>query len=325
MCGKIDCYLRAFSKLRTDKNKKRWTVTTCYQAPHKPFLLLSILDLIASGTITRNFIEPSFELAELFTGYWNRIMPMGPSGSMSYPFYHLESSEFWHLVSPPDVPHERGRTISSVKRLRGLYLGARFSDDLYSLLLMEKSREKLRDVLIRTYFSPEKQNILQEMAFINKEAAQYSSALLVEESKVAYMSKNELDDNIQFKVRDQGFRKAIVKLYKHRCALCGIRMLTPEGHTIVEAAHIVPWSKSHNDKPQNGMALCRLCHWSFDEGLMGVGKDYEVLISSAVRQDDNYPGHMETLCGRIIFKPSSSKYWPDQGNLEKHRRKTFRN
>jgi putative restriction endonuclease len=325
MCGKIDHYLQVFSKLRTDKNKKRWTVTTCYRAPHKPFLLLSILDQIASGTIVRNCIEPSFELAELFTSYWNRIMPMGSSGSMSYPFYHLDSSGFWLLVSQPDIPHERGRTISSVKRLRELYLGAKFSDDLYSLLLVEYSREKLRDVLIRTYFSPENQNILREMAYINKEAAQYGSALLVAESKVAYIPSNEPDNNIQLKVRDQGFRKAIVKLYKHRCALCGIRMLTPEGHTIVEAAHIIPWSKSHNDKPQNGMALCRLCHWSFDEGLMGIGKEYEVLISSAVRQDENYPGHMETLSGRVIFKPSSKKYWPDQNNLEQHRKKTFRN
>jgi len=51
-----------------------------------------------------------------------------------------------------------------------------------------------------------------------------------------------------------------VSLYNHRCALCGIRMLTPDGHTVVEAAHIIPWRQSRDDKPTNGMALCRLCH-----------------------------------------------------------------
>lgn len=70
MCGKIDCYLKSFAELRTDKNKKRWSAATTYRAPHKPLLLLSIIDLIAQGTITRNFIEPTFELAETFNQYW---------------------------------------------------------------------------------------------------------------------------------------------------------------------------------------------------------------------------------------------------------------
>ncbi|MCB8986015.1 MAG: HNH endonuclease [Ardenticatenaceae bacterium] len=26
------------------------------------------------------------------------------------------------------------------------------------------------------------------------------------------------------------------------------------------AAHIIPWSESHNDDPRNGLALCHLCH-----------------------------------------------------------------
>ena len=71
-------------------------------------------------------------------------------------------------------------------------------------------------------------------------------------------------------MRDQGFRRAVVTAYTHRCAFCGIRMRTIDGHTAVDAAHIIPWSLSHNDDPRNGLALCKLCHWSFDEGLLGV-------------------------------------------------------
>jgi putative restriction endonuclease len=125
------------------------------------------------------------------------------------------------------------------------------------------------------------------------------------------------------KVRDQGFRKAIVTLYMHRCALCGIRMLTPEGHTIVDAAHFKPWKGSFDDRPTNGMALCKLCHWSFDEGLMSVGKNYEVLVSKRVKAEQNLPGHILTLSDRNIFAPEKEKFWPDQANLDWHRREKF--
>ena len=326
MCGKLDCYLQSFSTLRTAANRQHWSADTHYKAPYKPFLLLSILDLIASGAISRNFIEPSFELAETFAGYMLKVMPIGTTRSMSYPFYHLYSADFWHPVSQPNIPHETGRTVSSVKRLRELYLGARFDDDLYPLLVMESSREKLRTVLITKYFAEELQTALREQAYVNTNASKYSTALIstAAEASPAYTSGSVINEQLGTRVRSQGFRKAIVTLYNHRCSLCGIRMLTPEGHTIVEAAHIVPWSESHDDRPQNGIAMCRLCHWSFDEGLMGVGDEYEVLVSKAVRQDNNFPGHMETLSGRGIFKPENSQFWPDMKNLEKHRKKRFR-
>jgi len=66
----LDQYLKIFSRLRTDKNRKRWSALTTYQAPHKPFLLLSIMDLIAQGSITQNFIEPSFELLDTFNRHF---------------------------------------------------------------------------------------------------------------------------------------------------------------------------------------------------------------------------------------------------------------
>jgi len=62
-------YLAKFSCLRTYKDRKKWSALTTYQAPHKPFLLLSIMDLIAQGSITENFIEPSFELLDTFNTY----------------------------------------------------------------------------------------------------------------------------------------------------------------------------------------------------------------------------------------------------------------
>lgn len=323
MTKELEHYQQLFSSLRTDKNKSRWAVTTKHQAPHKPFLLLSILDQIASSNITKNFIEPSLNLIETFNNYWSLIMPIGSTASMSYPFYHLETSGFWHLVSSHGEQHQVGRTVSSVKRLLELYQGAKLDDDLFILLNNKEHRQNLRSVLITHYFVPEIHQGLWDQASINKQSEDYYYNILEHPENPERMVA-ETPSPIYQKIRDQGFRKAIVRLYEHRCAICGIRILTPEGHTVVEAAHIIPWSKTHNDSPQNGMSLCKLCHWSFDEGLMGIDLDYKVMVSPSVQKNNNFSGHMQMLSDRGIFKPTENKYWPNQENLDHHRRDIYR-
>ena len=178
--------------------------------------------------------------------------------------------------------------------------------------------------LIKTYFAPEIHPALLAQGQINYEAYQYSQELLKVSEQTLYFETDKEESEQKKKVRDQGFRRAIITLYSHRCALCGIRMLTPEGHTIVDAAHVKPWKDSFDDRPTNGMALCKLCHWSFDKGLMSVGKEYEVLVSKRVQVEKNLPGHILTLSDRSIFTPEEHKFWPAQDNLHWHRRNLFR-
>ena len=71
----LDKYLQMFGNLRTDRGRDRYPEITCHRAPHKPFLLLSVMDLIAQGRITQNLIEPSYELVDMFNTYWTAIMP----------------------------------------------------------------------------------------------------------------------------------------------------------------------------------------------------------------------------------------------------------
>ena len=147
-------------------------------------------------------------------------------------------------------------------RLREVCAGAQMAGDLFQLMCSRETREHLRAVLIKTYFAQALHPVLYEQGLINYEANEYSKVLTqISETIIPFGDNSKKNE----KIRDQGFRKAIVNLYDHRCALCGIRMLTPEGHTVVEAAHVIPWSDSQDDSPTNGMALCRLCHWSFDE------------------------------------------------------------
>jgi putative restriction endonuclease len=318
----LEDYLNKFSHLRTDKHRNRYPAFTRYRAPHKPFLMLSIMDLIALGRIAENFIEPSFELVQTWNDYWSAIMPVGHRSTMAHPFPRLKTDGFWHLVANPGFDASADYNVTSMIKCREIYAGASLDDELFQYLCSPETRERLRSVLIRTYFIAEVQPAVWEQGVVNVGSYEYEKELLISVKEPGFHIEDSGDDKKR-RIRDQGFRKAIVRLYDHRCALCGIRMLTAEGHTVVEAAHIVPWSESHDDLPSNGLCLCRLCHWSFDKGLMGVGKRYEVLVSDRVRTDQNIPGHVLTLQDRPIFKPDEDRFWPGRDNLQKHRKKCF--
>ena len=103
--------------------------------------------------------------------------------------------------------------------------------------------------------------------------------------------------------------------------MCGVRILTPEGYSAVDAAHIVPWSVTRDDQIGNGMALCKLCHWAFDGGLMGVAEDYTVLLSRQINAHPNTAGLLTTLAGRNLIVPSDPALQPLRENLAAHRRR----
>jgi len=78
-----------------------WSDATKRKAPHKPILLLAVLDLVHRGVITSPFIAVTgdlLELNELFNLYWRRIIPLRQSSSIAFPFSRLDREPFWELV-----------------------------------------------------------------------------------------------------------------------------------------------------------------------------------------------------------------------------------
>jgi putative restriction endonuclease len=278
MGNRIGDYARRFARLRTNRNRKVWSGVTAYQAPHKPILLLCVLDLADSGEISSNLIEISNDLVELFDGYWERVLPFGRRGNLVLPFFHLQGDQFWHLL-PRHEGTSLGTQITSLARLREETVGARLDENLYDLIRSKENRERLRSVLIETYFSPEARRSVLEQSAINRGAFAYSEGLLNHPEDPKVQETLSAEAAYRPAIRDQGFRRAIVTAYSHRCALCGIRVRTLDGRTAVAAAHIVSWSETQDDRPANDMALCRMCHWTFDEDLLGVSQGYEVIAS----------------------------------------------
>ena len=323
----LEKYKKAFSKLRLDAVPGRYTEATNNRAPYKPFLLLSILDLIAQHEIKTNFIELNANLLDVFDLYCARVIGQEKENNPVLPFFHLKSEGFWHLVAQQGKTDQlQGtRQIRSLRDLHLLVLGAKFDEELFTVLQLSTERDELRRILIEQYFAPDVRPILVETGAITKDAFEYSRELLDRSRGIFRIEEAPtMDEEFLSESRSAGFRRVVVQAYNHTCAICGIRLLTPEGRTAVAAAHIVPWSHSHNDDPRNGLALCGLHHWSFDQGLITVTPAHEISVSTTIHDDDDATAAIRMLAGRGIQRPSEDYLWPAREALKWHNRNIFR-
>lgn len=311
-------FLEIFQNLNTDKAQSRWDARTTFRAPHKPLLLLALLDRFAEGAYRANLIEFDDDLFELFAIYWALVDPPSLQGNIAMPLYHLQSDGFWHLL-PREGFEDRvryGGKIHSIRTLREVTYGAKLDEELFALMQQEMGRDMLRTILVDTYFAPEMRESLIQQGKINLGSYVYSQNLLAKVKQKPLKEVLLLEED--YAVRDQGFRRIMYMIYEHRCALCGIRVQTVEGRTAIVGAHIIPWSISRNDDPTNGLSLCRLCHWAFDEGLLTVNLDYIVRTSPQLNSQDNLPAHLALLNQRNMIRPNDADFLPASDSLNWH-------
>lgn len=86
------------------------------------------------------------------------------------------------------------------------------------------------------------------------------------------------------KLRNRAFKQAIREAYDYKCAVCGMKIYSP--NTLlweVEAAHIVPHSANGKDDILNGLALCSLHHWAFDVGWFTLEDNFKILASRKIK------------------------------------------
>lgn len=323
-------YPALFSKLHTNKNSTRWTALTTYRAPHKPFLLLAILDLLDTGRIQTNFIQLDSELVESFEVYWEKVMVGERRGNPVLPFFHLQHEGFWHLRSKPGMEQTLAHThaIDTFQQLHKLVLGAEFDESLFAILQTPIGRTELRQVLIETYFATEVRPALAEVGKITIESFQYSLEMRGKVNDNADMrALREAVGGVGYLAdsRSVAFRRDVTNAYAHACAMCGLRLRTPEGYTVVDAAHIVPWSEGRIDHVRNGLALCKVHHWAFDNGLVTVQTNYQIRISPLVLESGDGAGQpLADLAERLIALPSQKELYPIACVLEWHAKEIFR-
>jgi putative restriction endonuclease len=286
------------------------------------------MDLIAHDIIRNNIIEFNADLLDVFELYWYRIMgPEKPSNPV-LPFFHLHRDGFWHLIPVPGNEQAliRIEQIRSIGALRQLVQGATLDNALFEILLNEEARDELRRILIETHFASEVHPQLVEIGQITAESFQYGLELMgrpQQRFRLKVSESPEGRDPYHAVSRSTAFRRVVVKAYDYTCAMCRIRVFTPEGRAVVVAAHIVPWSESHNDDPRNGLALCGLHHWVFDQGLVGVARDYRIQVSPVIPTDAEGTKPLWLLAENELHLPGDHTLRPAKTALRWHRKNVF--
>ena len=156
-------YEDCFSTLHTAKSKG-------FFAPHKPLLLLAVIDLVERGIIRSNRIELSDALVAAFKANTAKYIGHSTlfSPNIGQPFYHMQHELFWSLVSAaeelgmaadPQADYGTKKVSYSIGSLRTAYRYAVIDQELFNLLQGEDVRAKLRVVLISKYFTSQPSTI----------------------------------------------------------------------------------------------------------------------------------------------------------------------
>ncbi len=319
----IATYLNYFKKLNRGYSKNLG------RAPHKPILLLSVLQLIKNGSISSNKIFITVDLILAFKRNWKQLVESGHTPNFSLPFYHLKSEPFWFLIpkAGKKIVLTKSKSIKSFKYLKENFAYAEIDKELFVLFQNPISRTLLENFILDQYFPFTKceysdQEKTYEESFIENS--------ILNESKEVYQrqiqSLRESLEEDQFEeevfVRGGLFKRAIPKIYDFTCCVSGLKIESKSNVQMVDACHIHPFSLSNDDTVPNGITLSPTLHRAFDRGLLTINSDYLVRISPTVEDKDS-EFSITQFEGRQIQMPRREEWFPSQQSLSWHNKEVF--
>ena len=169
----------------------------------------------------------------------------------------------------------------------------------------------MREHLIRRWF-PDYQEALNNKLAFHRDSNSYERAL-----REAVAGEPVVSEAPPVRsVRDSAFRRLVLEAYDYRCAASGWRLIVPESHILVQAAHLIPHSESQDDDPRNGIALTPNFHWALDQHIIAPGPDMKWHLSKVIdkRIPDNQP--LIELEGKAVIRPTKRSMLPRKDALE---------
>lgn len=314
MSKTLSYYCQKFSRLRVDRARGI--------APHKPILLLSIIDLIEQGLLRENRIFLSPELIASFLKFWSQLAPEPHRSDIALPFFHLRGDQFWHLKPNPGYEGaiaSRQVRLKTINALKAAVQYAYLDAELFDHLQDPRSRFNLVNTLIAAWFS-DKTDHIQRLWQVN--ALQNEENHLRQGGGAEYRPE-DLKDEARTIVRGAAFRRVIVSIYENRCAFCGLQIISALNQNIVDGAHIKPFSQFYDDRIGNGISLCKNHHWSFDRGWFAINDGYSIIVSSDLHEDSPHSTPMRELHGQPIRLPAQEQHRPRIEAVRWHRENVF--
>lgn len=315
-------YTKQFQSLNRASNK------ILGKAPHKPILLLSILQLIQKGEIQSNRIYITGELVIAFKNNWNTLVTTNHTPNFSLPFFHLNSEPFWRLVYINGVIDHKEK-ISSLGKLKNRIAFAEIDKDLFELFLNPTTRVEMENMLLNYYF-PETGVNFQFGTIVQYDIETTIKNQILNDTKEEYQTlmNNIAEDLTEHEIEEERFirgsifKREVPKIYLNQCCISGMRIESNTNAQMIDACHIIPFSISNDDTVSNGIALSPNLHRAYDRGLLTINEDYIVRISPVIRENET-PFSISQFAGRRIILPENKKNYPSPENLIWHKKEVF--
>ena len=305
----VAIYSRKFAKLKQGGTKYG-------KAPHKPVLSLTLIELIEQQIITENRITISPELVATFKETFALLVNVANKDDFTQPFFYLKNEGFWFLQPKADYLFDT--YIRNVQTLSDRLEYAYFAVDLYSLLINPQARLYLKTLILDTYF-PATKVAYWQVKNAGRSYVQDLENYLLNEKEISYRTALQaIDDEETRFVRGGLFKKLVPKVYDFTCAISGMKVISMDGSSLVEACHIVPISVSGDDKVTNGIALCPNLHTAFDKGMIAVDERLRVIVSPLLADKVSSPYNLSQFDGQPLRLPFGKMHYPKQERFAWH-------
>ncbi len=271
------------------------------RAPHKPLLLLHALAALQRGEARLiPFARIEEEVGKLLSEF-------GPPRATrpEYPFWHLQSDGLWEIperatlqADLDEAPHRHNPRLTVI---RAADAHGGLPQDLYQELRARPDLvNRIAARLLEDHWEPSfHDDILDAIG-------------------MPYVQVTRR------RPRDPAFRDTILRIYQHRCAVCGYDALLGTTDLGIEAAHIHWHSHGGPDTEENGLALCANHHKAFDRGALSLDNDHHLLISQHLRDTEGARDWLIRFAGEPIRDPQPGCPRPAAHHLDWHRSEVFR-
>lgn len=272
---------------------------------HKPCMLLAVIDLAERGALAEKHEIRYEDTLEGFETYAEIVCP-GEKLKPFFPFYHLRSEPFWNLLSDKNAGDQHLRPTHGAMMGRS----ASLVPELHNLVTTSsQARRGLRDALVGHWF-PEHHDQVDGIIRSRLSANEYENKLRDSQSDPS--NRHRPDNN----VRSQSFRRLVLQAYDYRCAATGWRLIGPGCGALVDAAHLIPFKETHDDRPSNGIALTPTFHRALDQRLIAPTPNMKWRVSRVLdkRIPDNRP--LVDLEGQEVIFDGDHRHSPARDALQ---------